>query len=397
VTVVVGPGTYNECDIHPPPYSGKAAFVGDASGATTGDAPGVVLIDAGKCFFNEVLQEFTPGETGFNIPNACGVVVDGFHITRARDDGVQIQTFSDGAVVRNVVAFANGRRAINVVNAEDVRIFNNLAFANRGGIQVGGACTPLALCLDDPPLAGSRRAIIEHNTAYANQFNGIQVGTGEGVSSFALVRYNVTGENGRPEIPGDRKRGAGFEVGNAETRLLNLEGYVAAYNATASPGLAYDGYGTGVPRGAGDLVLDLRYEPLYIDPTAIRVTGDWLLDDSFRLMQAEAGQDVQCRAVDYGDVTAAKAGLAQMTTRSDGAADEGTIDLGYHYPRRGRGDSVGDCNGDGRVTINELITMVNIALGNSALSACTAGDANGDGAITVDDLIRGVNTVLRSS
>jgi parallel beta-helix repeat protein len=387
VSVVVGPGTYNECDIHPPPYSGKAAFVGDSSGAMTGDAPGVVLIDAGKCFFNDVLQEFVPGETGFNIPNVCGVVVDGFHITRARDDGVQIQTFSDGAVVRNVAAFANGKRGINVVNAEDVRIVNNLLFANNGGIQVGGACNLLALCLDDPPLAGSRRAVIEHNTAYANTFNGIQVGTGEGVSSFATVRYNVTGQNGQ----------AGFEVGNDETRALHLEGYAAAYNATASPGLTNDGYGTGVPRGAGDLRLDLRYEPLYVDPTAIRVSGDWLQDESFRLMQAASGQDVQCRAVNYGDITADEAGLDQMTTRTDGAPDEGIIDLGYHYPR-GRGRAgVGDCNGDGRVIINELITMVNIALGNSDLSVCAAGDANSDGAITVDDLIRGVNTVLRSS
>jgi hypothetical protein len=94
IAVVVGPGTYAECDIHPPPYSGKASFIGDASGVLTNDLPGVVLVDAGKCFFNEVLQEFVPGETGFNIPNVCGVVVDGFHITRARDDGVQIQTFS---------------------------------------------------------------------------------------------------------------------------------------------------------------------------------------------------------------------------------------------------------------------------------------------------------------
>jgi hypothetical protein len=55
---------------------------------------------------------------------------------------------------------------------------------------------------------------------------------------------------------------------------------------------------------------------------------------------------------------------------------------------------VGDCSGDGEVTVNELITMVNIALGNSPVSACPVGDANGDGEITVNEIISGVNNAL---
>lgn len=54
----------------------------------------------------------------------------------------------------------------------------------------------------------------------------------------------------------------------------------------------------------------------------------------------------------------------------------------------------GDCNGDGEVTVNELITMVNVALGTSAASACTAGDANSDGEITVNEIVAGVNRAL---
>ena len=54
----------------------------------------------------------------------------------------------------------------------------------------------------------------------------------------------------------------------------------------------------------------------------------------------------------------------------------------------------GDCNGDGAVTVNELITMVNIALGSAASSACSAGDANGDGEITVNEIVAGVNHAL---
>jgi hypothetical protein len=57
---------------------------------------------------------------------------------------------------------------------------------------------------------------------------------------------------------------------------------------------------------------------------------------------------------------------------------------------------VGDCDGDDQVVINELITMVNLALdlGTTSLSACVAGDANGDGVITIDEIIRAVNYAL---
>lgn len=55
----------------------------------------------------------------------------------------------------------------------------------------------------------------------------------------------------------------------------------------------------------------------------------------------------------------------------------------------------GDCDGDGVVTINELVRMTNMALGISicgegAVAPCPAGDANGDCAITVEELVRGV-------
>ncbi len=55
---------------------------------------------------------------------------------------------------------------------------------------------------------------------------------------------------------------------------------------------------------------------------------------------------------------------------------------------------VGDCNGDGEVTVNELIVMVNIALGAADISACTAGDADGNGEITINEIISGVNNAL---
>jgi hypothetical protein len=58
------------------------------------------------------------------------------------------------------------------------------------------------------------------------------------------------------------------------------------------------------------------------------------------------------------------------------------------------GACVGDCNGDHQVTVNELIQIVNIALGTARVSACPAGDANGDGQVTVNEIVAGVNNAL---
>jgi bacillolysin len=54
---------------------------------------------------------------------------------------------------------------------------------------------------------------------------------------------------------------------------------------------------------------------------------------------------------------------------------------------------VGDCNGNGTVSIDDVLSLVNIALG-TARATCTAGDANGDGQITIDEILMAVNAAL---
>ncbi|GIW45766.1 MAG: hypothetical protein KatS3mg077_3048 [Candidatus Binatia bacterium] len=55
---------------------------------------------------------------------------------------------------------------------------------------------------------------------------------------------------------------------------------------------------------------------------------------------------------------------------------------------------VGDCNGNGEVTIEELIAMVNIALGSRPVSDCAAGDESRDGEITIEEIVKAVNNAL---
>ena len=50
--------------------------------------------------------------------------------------------------------------------------------------------------------------------------------------------------------------------------------------------------------------------------------------------------------------------------------------------------------GDGTVSVEELIAMVNAALGAAPSCDCTAGDSDGNGEITIDEIIRAVNAAL---
>jgi hypothetical protein len=55
---------------------------------------------------------------------------------------------------------------------------------------------------------------------------------------------------------------------------------------------------------------------------------------------------------------------------------------------------VGDCDGDGSVTIDELVRAVNIALSLTTARDCPAADRDGDGQVTVDEVVTAVNNAL---
>ena len=60
----------------------------------------------------------------------------------------------------------------------------------------------------------------------------------------------------------------------------------------------------------------------------------------------------------------------------------------------GTGTCDGDCNGDGTVAINELISGVNIALGSAAVGTCSAMDETHDGTVAINELIAAVSRAL---
>ncbi len=54
----------------------------------------------------------------------------------------------------------------------------------------------------------------------------------------------------------------------------------------------------------------------------------------------------------------------------------------------------GDCDGDGVVTVAEIVRGVNLALGTVAIAECPAFDGDADGQVSVDELIRAVLRAL---
>lgn len=56
--------------------------------------------------------------------------------------------------------------------------------------------------------------------------------------------------------------------------------------------------------------------------------------------------------------------------------------------------AAGDCDGDGSVTVDEVITAVSIALGAGELSSCSDADVDRDYRVTVDEVITGVSAAL---
>lgn len=55
----------------------------------------------------------------------------------------------------------------------------------------------------------------------------------------------------------------------------------------------------------------------------------------------------------------------------------------------------GDCSGDDQVTVNELITGVNILLGSADVSSCSFFDRDSSRSVAVNELVRGVNALLQ--
>lgn len=68
--------------------------------------------------------------------------------------------------------------------------------------------------------------------------------------------------------------------------------------------------------------------------------------------------------------------------------------IGARCPAAAAPACAGDCDADGAISISELITAVNIAIGSITVAGCAAADTDPDGLVTVNEIIRAVNGAL---
>jgi parallel beta-helix repeat protein len=286
-TVIVGPGRYAEGNITPRGNGRKSElvrFIADRSGQRTGDPAGDVMLDA------------TGFDVGFRISSRPFVVVDGFTVANATDEGISVKSSSDGSVVANCIVVSNGARGIWVRDSRRVVAFNNLVYANRStGIDFGGEN------------GGSPDGTAVNNTVFGNGLDGIRI-EGLAPSPRATVVQNVIAQN----------LGSGINL-----KERSADGFVGQWN------LNIDGYGSEATKSA----FDFSGAPLLVAPSG----GDQQLgipfhaDDDFRLRQLTAGQPEQSSAVDGSPMTSRWLQLAGGSTSTAALTDQGRADLGFHY------------------------------------------------------------------
>lgn len=64
-------------------------------------------------------------------------------------------------------------------------------------------------------------------------------------------------------------------------------------------------------------------------------------------------------------------------------------------PVRSAAQCAGDCDGNGGVSVNELVLGTNIALGQTEVTRCIALDRDGNAQVTVNELVEAVNAALK--
>jgi CSLREA domain-containing protein len=162
--------------------------------------------------------------------------------------------------------------------------------------------------------------------------------------------------------------------------------------------------GTGIEEGDHNLSSDttcfLSPDLLSTDPHLAPLANYGGPTATLALCTAEGSPDPSCSgpspAIDAGDDSVTAPPLNLTTDQRGLPRKSGVhVDIGVYEATSAVPTScVGDCNGDPSVTVDEILTMVNIALGNTPVATCKAGDANHDDEITVDEILTAVNNAL---
>jgi hypothetical protein len=321
-----------------------------------------------------------------------------------------------GAQVTNNLVYTNLSGGIQLTGAPRTLVSSNTCFANDGnGITVGAAVA--APC-----------ARVWYNIVSGNGNNGVQVGSNTSVAESLVgydAAYNVNTDGygaGTPRPESDLSLDPGFVDPAGADALLGGDGFeddsfylaqVAAGQAVDSPAVDFApvlAQGSEVAGrstrsdGAPDAgALDMGFH--YGTP---RVALEWRNPDRPESSDDRGFPDFCYPVGSVTNVGLVVAGggfqmLSHAGTRTVVAErfkrDQRLVARDAGIPDFCPSDGpdpceVGDCDGDGTVTVNELVAAVGIALGTVDPSACLQADRDQDGYVTVDELIAAINTAL---
>ena len=176
-------------------------------------------------------------------------------------------------------------------------------------------------------------------------------------------------------------------VGVAPTTVLDSGGQISAAQPEAR-------WAFTVPPGTSVLRVALNGQ-FWSGPSRMETGNDFDL-------YVRAGSSPTTSQYDCHDANPTPLGFCEIPAPAAGTwsvlvnqtAGEGAFQLTATALAAPVSSCAGDCNGDGQVTINDLLVSVGVALGTSNVSVCRACDLNGDGTISVDELLVAVNNAL---
>jgi parallel beta-helix repeat protein len=336
-TVIVGPGLYQEAITDP--VSGIAAqpvtLIADTGGLMTGDPPGPAIVDATNA--TVVVNGNQVHLPALRVTAAKYIIVDGFTLRHGGTAGVQVRGSSSQITVRDCEISENSGDGVLLQDSSEILLFNNLVHDNsRRGIAVAG--TPNVSLINNTVAINSDRGV----------FFGSRTSGGKSVASTGgFLRNNIVQDNKNTNIQVD------------DQAPSSLDGYDAQFNVVSPPSYQPPT----LPQ-----TNDINDDALFVDSG----TGD------FHLQQAAAGDPDTSPAVDAGvEENAPNApsaefnSLRSLSTASNNDPDQGTIDIGYHYPPEGTvaGSTFyvrasGNDGNDGRTpeqafaSINAAVTLV---------------------------------------
>ena len=193
-----------------------------------------------------------------------------------------------GLRVEHNVSVGNREAGINLRDVDGAVVHNNLISGTLSNGSRG-----LGILLNTSASANT----VSNNTIYNSPDDGIRVDDAAGINN--LLQNNIIVSSTEYAIRA---------VSPSQTADFNLY-WQSGISATLN-----------VATGTNSLILD----PLF-------VSGPGLIGDYY-LSQIAAGQGADSPAVNAGSQTAAAANLTHRVTRTDEQGDQGSVDLGYHYP-----------------------------------------------------------------